>query len=110
MRKLKILQNIDRRIALDDIANALGIDFEELLDELEGIVLYSGNKINIDYFLDDIMDPDDVSDICEYLLNRRPMIWRLPSRNSVRTFRKMRYGWYVSNLSLIWQTNSSVFI
>ena len=66
MRKLKILQNIDRRIALDDIANALGIDFEELLDELEGIVLYSGNKINIDYFLNDIMDPDDVSDMCDY--------------------------------------------
>ena len=66
MRKLKILQNIDRRIALDDIANALGIDFEELLDELEGIVLYSGNKINIDYFLDEIMDPDDVRDICDY--------------------------------------------
>ena len=67
MRKLKILQNIDRRIALDDIANALGIDFEELLDELEGIVLYSGNKINIDYFLDEIMDPDDVDDICDFL-------------------------------------------
>ena len=66
MRKLKILQNIDRRIALDDIANALGIDFEELLDELEGIVLYSGNKINIDYFLDEIMDPDDVADICDF--------------------------------------------
>ena len=66
MRKLKILQNIDRRIALDDIANALGIDFEELLDELEGIVLYSGNKINIDYFLDEIMDPDDISDIYEF--------------------------------------------
>ena len=67
MRKLKILQNIDRRIALDDIANALGIDFEELLDELEGIVLYSGNKVNIDYFLEEIMDPDDVDDIYEYL-------------------------------------------
>lgn len=66
MRKLKILQNIDRRIALDDIANALGIDFEELLDELEGIVLYSGNKINIDYFLNDIMDPDDVADIYDF--------------------------------------------
>ena len=66
MRKLKILQNIDRRIALDDIANALGIDFDELLDELEGIVLYSGNKVNIDYFLEDIMDPDDISDIYEY--------------------------------------------
>ena len=70
MRKLKILQNIDRRIALDDIANALGIDFEELLDELEGIVLYSGNKINIDYFLDEIMDPDDVSDICDFFASQ----------------------------------------
>jgi ATP-dependent DNA helicase RecQ len=66
MRKLKILQNIDRRIALDDIANALGIEFEELLDELEGIVLYSGNKINIDYFLDEIMDPEDINDILDY--------------------------------------------
>ena len=66
MRKLKILQNIDRRIALDDIANALGIDFEELLDELEGIVLYSGNKINIDYFLNEIMDPDDIADVYDY--------------------------------------------
>ena len=66
MRKLKILQNIDRRIALDDIANAMGIDFEELLDELEGIVLYSGNKINIDYFLQEIMDPEDVRDIYDF--------------------------------------------
>ena len=66
MRKLKILQNIDRRIDLDEIANALGIDFDELLDELEGIVLYSGNRVNIDYFLEDIMDPDDISDIYEY--------------------------------------------
>ena len=66
MRKLKILQNIDRRIDLDEIANALGIDFEELLDELEGIVLYSGNKVNIDYFLTEIMDQDDIDDIYEY--------------------------------------------
>ena len=66
MKKLKILQNIDRRIALDDIANALGIEFEELLDELEGIVLYSGNKVNIDYFLNEIMDPEDINDIYGY--------------------------------------------
>ena len=70
MRKLKILQNIDRRIALDDIANALGIDFEEMLDELEGIVLYSGNKINIDYFVYEIMDRDDVADICDFLADQ----------------------------------------
>ena len=36
------------------------------IDELEGIVLYSGNKVNIDYFLEDIMDPDDIEDIYEY--------------------------------------------
>ncbi len=70
MRKLKILQNIDRRIALDDIANALGIDFEEMLDELEGIVLYSGNKINIDYFLNEIMDPEDVRDIYDFFASQ----------------------------------------
>jgi ATP-dependent DNA helicase RecQ len=66
MRKLKILQNIDRRIDLDEVANALGLDFSELLDELEGIVIYSGNKVNIDYFLNEIMDPDDVADIYEF--------------------------------------------
>ena len=70
MRKLKILQNIDRRIALDDIANALGIDFDEMLDELEGIVLYSGNKINIDYFLNEIMDPEDIRDICDFFADQ----------------------------------------
>jgi ATP-dependent DNA helicase RecQ len=66
MRKLKILQNIDRRIDLEDIAKAEGLDFEELLDELEGIVIYSGNKVNIDYFLEEIMDPDDIDEIYEY--------------------------------------------
>jgi len=66
MRKLKILQNIDRRIDLDDIARAEGIDFDELLDELEGIVIYSGNKVNINYYLEEIMDPDDIDDIYEY--------------------------------------------
>ena len=66
MRKLKILQNIDRRIDLEDIARAEGIDFDELMDELEGIVLYSGNKVNIDYYLEEIMDPDDIDDIYDY--------------------------------------------
>jgi ATP-dependent DNA helicase RecQ len=66
MLKVKIIQNIDRQIALDDIANAQGIDFDELLDELEGIVIYSGNKVNINYYLEEIMDPDDIDDIYEY--------------------------------------------
>lgn len=63
--KVKIIQSIDRQIALDDIADAQGIDFEDLLDEVEAIV-YSGTKINIDYFLEDVMDDDHVDDIYEY--------------------------------------------
>ncbi len=65
MLKVKIIQNIDRQIALDDIANALGLDFDELLDELEAIV-YSGTKINIDYFLEEVMDDDHIDEIFEY--------------------------------------------
>ena len=53
--KVAIIQAIDRKVALDDIAMSKGIEFEELLDEIEAIV-YSGTKLNIDYFLEDIMD------------------------------------------------------
>lgn len=63
--KIKIIQSIDRKMALDDIAEAQGIEFEELLDEVEAIV-YSGTKINIDYFLEDVMDDDRIDDIYEY--------------------------------------------
>jgi ATP-dependent DNA helicase RecQ len=65
MLKVKIIQSIDRQVALDDIANAQGLEFGELLDEIEAIV-YSGTKINIDYFLDSVMDEDHVDDIYEY--------------------------------------------
>ena len=65
MLKVKIIQSIDRQIALDDIATAQGIDFDELLDEVEAIV-YSGTKLNIDYFLDEVMDEDHVDDIYDY--------------------------------------------
>ena len=65
MLKVKIIQSIDRQIALDDIAAAQGIEFEELLDEVEAIV-YSGTKLNIDYFLDEVMDEDHVDDIYDY--------------------------------------------
>ena len=65
MLKVKIIQSIDRQIALDDIANAQGIEFEELLDEVEAIV-YSGTKLNIDYFLDEVMDEDHIDDIYDY--------------------------------------------
>ena len=63
--KVSIIQSIDRKVALDDIANAKGIDFQELLDEIEAIV-YSGTKLNIDYFLDEIMDEDHLEDIYDY--------------------------------------------
>ena len=65
MVKVKIIQNIDRQIALDDIAAALGMDFDDMLTEVEAIV-YSGTKLNIDYFLDDVMDDEHVDDIYEY--------------------------------------------
>ncbi len=65
MLKVKIIQGIDRQVALDDIANAQGLDFEELLDEVEAIV-YSGTKLNIDYFLDEVMDEDHIDDIYDY--------------------------------------------
>ncbi len=67
MLKVKIIQSIDRQVALDDIANALGLDFDELLDELEAIV-YSGTKLNIDYFLEDVMDEDHVDDLYDYFM------------------------------------------
>jgi ATP-dependent DNA helicase RecQ len=64
-KKISIIHAIDRKIALDDIAESQGIEFDELLDEIESIV-YSGTKININYFLNEIMDEDKISDIFEY--------------------------------------------
>ena len=58
--KVSIIQAIDRKIALDELAESKGLEFGELLDEIEAIV-YSGTKINIDYFLHEIMD-DDIFD------------------------------------------------
>ena len=63
--KVSIVQSIDRKVALDDIAVSKGLEFGELLDEVEAIV-YSGTRINIDYFLNDVMDEDHIEDIYEY--------------------------------------------
>ena len=65
MLKVSIIQSIDRQVALDDIAMAKGIEFEELLDEIEAIV-YSGTKLNINYFLEEVMDDDHIDDIYDY--------------------------------------------
>ena len=67
MLKVSIIQGVDRQIALDDIANAKGIDFDEMLNEVEAIV-YSGTKLNIDYFLEEVMDEDHIDDIYDYFL------------------------------------------
>ena len=63
--KVSIIQAIDRKVALDDIALSKGLEFGELLDEVEAIV-YSGTRLNIDYFLAEIMDEDHMLDIYEY--------------------------------------------
>ena len=63
--KVFIIQAVDRKISLEDIAVSKGLDFSELLDEIEAII-YSGTKINIDYFIDDAMDPDKAEEIFEY--------------------------------------------
>lgn len=63
--KVSIIQRIDRKVALDEIALTNGLEFNDLLDEIEAIV-YSGTRINIDYFLNDVMDEDHIEDIYEY--------------------------------------------
>lgn len=63
--KISIIQAIDRKIALDELANSKGLEFSELLDEVEAIV-YSGTKINISYFINEVIDDDHQEDIFEY--------------------------------------------
>lgn len=63
--KINIIQNIDRKVDLDDYAEANRIGFDELLDEIDSIV-YSGTKINIDYFVDAVIDEDKINEIYDY--------------------------------------------
>ena len=63
--KVSIIHGIDHQIDLEEIAKSNGIGFDELLDELEAIV-YSGTKINIDYFLEEELDEDCIDEIYEY--------------------------------------------
>lgn len=65
MRKVKIVQCIDRKMPLDDVARSMGLKFDELLDELEAIV-YSGTKLNIEYYISDTMYEEEIDDIYEY--------------------------------------------
>ena len=63
--KIFIVQAIDRKVNLEDIAKSKGMEFEDLIEELEAIV-YSGTKLDIRYYLDDIMDEDQIDDIYDY--------------------------------------------
>ena len=63
--KVAIINAIDRKVALDDLAISKGVEFDELLDDIESIV-YSGTKLNIDYFLEEILDEENLYEIYDY--------------------------------------------
>ena len=66
--KLFLIQNIDRKLPLDDIASSKGITMDKLISEMETIVL-SGTKLNIDYWIDDIFDDDQLEELTNYFLD-----------------------------------------
>ena len=70
MWKVKIIQSIDKRIPLDDLAIELKMNFEDFLTEIETIV-YSGTKLNIDYFLEEILDEENIEDIYDYFMHSK---------------------------------------
>ncbi len=63
--KISIIKSIDRKIDLREVASFNGLEFSQLLDNIEAIV-NAGNKVNIKYFIDEILDPDDEEEICNY--------------------------------------------
>ncbi len=65
--KLYIIQNVDRKLPLDDISSAKGMNMQDFIKEMEAIV-YSGTKLNISYWIDDILDEDQQEEIHEYFL------------------------------------------
>ena len=66
--KLYIIQNIDRKLSLEDIARAKGLTMDLLLKEMEQIV-YSGTKLNIKYWIDDLLDDDQQQEIFDYFMD-----------------------------------------
>ena len=65
--KVHLIQNIDRKLPLEDIAKSQGKSFNDLLEELETVV-YSGTKLNIDYYLNEVLDEDNQEEIIDYFL------------------------------------------
>ncbi len=68
--KLYIIQNVDRKLSLPDIANAKGLEMREFIKEMEAIV-YSGTKLNINYWIDEVLDEDQQEEIHEYFLEAK---------------------------------------
>ena len=68
--KVYIIQNIDRQIDLEDIASAEGLTFEELIKEMEAIV-FSGTKLNIDYYINQILDEEQQQEIMDYFMEAK---------------------------------------
>ncbi len=68
--KISIIQAIDRKIDLNEIAVINGIDFDRLLDEIEGIV-GAGTRLNLSYFIDDFIDPEDQEEVFDYFRNSK---------------------------------------
>ena len=65
--KLYIIQNIDRKLPLDDIASAKGMDMSDFIKEMEAIV-FSGTKLNIDYWIDEVLDEEQQEEIHDYFM------------------------------------------
>lgn len=63
--KVFIIQNIDRKISLEDIAAAKNLEMNDLLREIESIV-YSGTRLNIDYYINEVMDEDHIQEVYDY--------------------------------------------
>ena len=62
-----MIQNVDRKLPLSDIASAKGLEIPELIKEMEQIV-YSGTKLNLNYWIDEILDEDQQEEIHDYFL------------------------------------------
>ena len=65
--KVFIIQSVDRKHSLEDIAETKGLEMDELMEELEAIV-YSGTKLDLDYYIEQNLDEDTVSDIYDYFM------------------------------------------
>ena len=66
--KVYIIQSIDRKLSLEDIADSKGLDMDELLTEIEGIVA-TGTKVNINYYIKEVLDPEVVEEIYDWFRN-----------------------------------------